>query len=235
LGRPNKLTDNQATPLDWVKDVLYNTAGQMTQMKYWNGSGAYYTETREFNVLGQTTRIAVPGVRDFTYTFSPTQNDGRITQMTDAISGETVVYQYDSLKRLTSAETTGPQWGQSFSYDGFGNLLSSVATKGSAPAPLDANVDNRLVKGIPGRHTQTQLEDGRLLCGQTRAHRCPLDGARPGRRWPRRRTRPLMVFECTVPGYLGPFMYRVSRSTPVCGIAVSAQPGFDRAPSTWNV
>ncbi len=27
MGRPNKLTDNQPTPLDWVKDVLYSTAG----------------------------------------------------------------------------------------------------------------------------------------------------------------------------------------------------------------
>ncbi len=76
-----------------MKDVLYNTAGQVTEMMYWNGSGAYYTETREFNVLGQMTRLTVPGVRDFTYTFSATQNDGRTTQTADAISGETVVYQ----------------------------------------------------------------------------------------------------------------------------------------------
>jgi RHS repeat-associated protein len=42
-------------------------------------------------------------------------------------------YQYDSLGRLTLAQTTGPQWGQSFSYDGFGNLTAEVATKGTAP------------------------------------------------------------------------------------------------------
>jgi RHS repeat-associated protein len=35
---------------------------------------------------------------------------------------------------LSSAATTGPQWGQSFSYDGFGNMLSTVVTKGSAPS-----------------------------------------------------------------------------------------------------
>jgi RHS repeat-associated protein len=139
-GRPNKLTDDQATPLDWVKDVLYNTTGQMTQMKYsQNGSASWYTETREYNVLGQLTHITVPTVRDFTYTYSATQNDGRITQMTDAISGETVQYQYDSLKRLTSAATVGEQWGQSFEYDGFGNLLSQIPTKGQTP-PLYVNV-----------------------------------------------------------------------------------------------
>ena len=48
MGRPIKLTDNQATPVDWVKDVAYNAAGQITAMSYArdpNGSN-YYTETR---------------------------------------------------------------------------------------------------------------------------------------------------------------------------------------------
>ena len=71
---------------------------------------------------------------DHEYRFSATQNDGRITQRTDCISGEAINYQYDSLKRLISAQTTGPQWGQSFGYDGFGNLLSQTVTKGSAPS-----------------------------------------------------------------------------------------------------
>jgi YD repeat-containing protein len=31
-----------------------------------------------------------------------------------------------------SAATTGPEWGQSFGYDGFGNLLSQAVTKGCA-------------------------------------------------------------------------------------------------------
>jgi len=100
-----------------------------------NTSGSlYHTETRQYNVLGQLTRLAVPNKLDKTYTFSSTNNDGRITQMTDAISGETIDYQYDSLRRLSSAATTGPQWGQSFSYDGFGNMLNTVVTKGSAPS-----------------------------------------------------------------------------------------------------
>ncbi len=29
MGRPVTLTDNQSTPVDWVKDVLYNQAGQV--------------------------------------------------------------------------------------------------------------------------------------------------------------------------------------------------------------
>jgi YD repeat-containing protein len=37
------------------------------------------------------------------------------------------------LNRLISASTTGPEWGQSFSYDGFGNMLAQTVTKGQAP------------------------------------------------------------------------------------------------------
>jgi YD repeat-containing protein len=39
-----------------------------------------------------------------TYTFSSKQNNGKITSQSDAISGETVQYTYDSLNRLASAQ-----------------------------------------------------------------------------------------------------------------------------------
>jgi YD repeat-containing protein len=68
------------------------------------------------------------------YSYSATQNNGQITQAIDTVSGETVDYAYDSLNRLITAATTGPQWGLSFGYDGFGNRLSQTVTKGSAPA-----------------------------------------------------------------------------------------------------
>ena len=64
------------------------------------------------------------------------QNNGRITQFNDGITGEVVNYTYDSLNRLIAATTsnnTGPVWGESYTYDGFGNLLSKVPTQGTAP------------------------------------------------------------------------------------------------------
>jgi hypothetical protein len=48
MGWPNKLTDDQATPIDWVKDVLYSPSGQMTQMKFTQNPNIFYTETRSF-------------------------------------------------------------------------------------------------------------------------------------------------------------------------------------------
>jgi hypothetical protein len=68
---------------------------------------------------------------DLEYRYSA--NNGRITQMKNWKSGEEVSYQYDELQRLISAVTTGPEWGLSFSYDGFGNRLNQSVTKGSAP------------------------------------------------------------------------------------------------------
>ncbi|HUP04205.1 MAG TPA: RHS repeat-associated core domain-containing protein [Bryobacteraceae bacterium] len=68
------------------------------------------------------------------YTQTAGQNNGRIAQTTDGVSGEQVNYTYDSLLRLTGASTTGPQWGEAYSYDGFGNLTAKTPTLGSAPA-----------------------------------------------------------------------------------------------------
>ena len=84
--------------------------------------------------LFQLTGISVPRAINKTYRYSATQNNGKITSETDVLSGEQVVYTYDSLNRLATAQTAGAGgWGQSFSYDGFGNLTDQNVIKGSAP------------------------------------------------------------------------------------------------------
>jgi RHS repeat-associated protein len=60
-----------------------------------------------------------------------TQNNGKITGQTDNISGEQVVYAYDALNRLASAGATSGTWGQSYSYDGFGDLQNQTVTAGT--------------------------------------------------------------------------------------------------------
>ena len=84
-----------------------------------------------------------------TYSYSSTQNNGQITQATDNISHETIVYQYDALKRLTSASST-PQsgystsaWTETFQYDGFGNLTAKVLN-GTTQAIAVTAATNRL-------------------------------------------------------------------------------------------
>ncbi len=144
LGRPSGMTEQQDRLVQWVKNVAYNQAGAMTAMSWLSvkgdtpGEDEYFTETRQYNVRLQLNRLRVTNYSgaaelDLEYRFSATQNNGRITQMKDYVSGEEVSYAYDSLNRLISAVTTGPQWGQSFSYDGFGNMAAQTVTKGTAP------------------------------------------------------------------------------------------------------
>jgi RHS repeat-associated protein len=81
--------------------------------------------------------------QNITYTFPTTANAGKIMAQNDAISGETVSYQYDSLNRLQLANGSG--WTQTYTYDGFGNLTNRAGTGAaqsttiSTPANLTTN------------------------------------------------------------------------------------------------
>ena len=96
------------------------------------------TEYRTYNPMFQLTQLQVgSSALNVQYNYSATQNNGKVTSQSDVISGEQIAYTYDSLNRLASAETTqtgGTQWGQSYTYDGFGNLTTQTVIKGSAPS-----------------------------------------------------------------------------------------------------
>ena len=140
MRRPVSMTQGGQTTVELVKDVAYGPAGEMTQLKQWTGQYTnYYTETRTYNARLQMTRMT-SGAVDMEYRYSGTQNNGRVTQTKDWLSGEEVTYQYDALSRLARAETTGPEWGTTYGYDGYGNLLSKTPVKGTAPS-LSITVD----------------------------------------------------------------------------------------------
>jgi RHS repeat-associated protein len=137
LARPVKFTRGRLNPdeepLDLVWGGVYGAGGELTQMHMRNnGDWDELVENHTYNTLGQLTRLTVPGKMDQEYRYAAGQNNGRIRQMKDWISGEEVSYAYDSLNRLMQAETSGPEYGLSFSYDGFGNMTSQHAFKGLA-------------------------------------------------------------------------------------------------------
>jgi RHS repeat-associated protein len=72
-------------------------------------------------------------VMDMQYNYTAGANNRRITSSTDGILNETVNYTYDTLNRLVGATATNGAWGQSFAYDGFGNLTYKSAA-GAYPA-----------------------------------------------------------------------------------------------------
>ena len=98
-------------------------------------------EDRSYNNMFQMTRQTTTSWQgitptpwlDMDYRYTAGANNGRITSSVDWMLGETVNYRYDSLNRLASATATNGAWGQSFGYDGFGNLTDKTATVGYAP------------------------------------------------------------------------------------------------------
>ncbi|MEQ1948813.1 MAG: RHS repeat-associated core domain-containing protein [Bryobacteraceae bacterium] len=131
MGRLNTMTDGY-TSASLISGVTYGVANEILSMS------GILNETRQYSSTFQLTRITVPSVLDIQYAYpSAGSNNGKLASQTDVLSGEQVVYTYDSLNRLATAQTVDnpsvTQWGQSYNYDGFGNLTDQNVIKGSAP------------------------------------------------------------------------------------------------------
>jgi hypothetical protein len=124
------MTD-KGTSSNLVSSVTYGPAGEMLSM-----AGTAVTETRTYNALGQLkTLVGLSGV-NLQYNYSSTANNGQIASQYD-VASETITYADDQLKRLSSASSSAG-WGQSFSYDGFGNLTAKSALSGAPPVGVYA-------------------------------------------------------------------------------------------------
>jgi RHS repeat-associated protein len=137
MGRLLKVTDLAASS-DIISNATYGPMGQLLTMTAGPTQGT--TETRSYNSIGQLTQVSscvnsygtCTATLNAQYNYSATQNNGKITSQQDLLSGEQITYTYDSLNRLASA--TGYGWGQSYGYDGFGNMTNQTVTSGTAPA-----------------------------------------------------------------------------------------------------
>ena len=108
-----------------VSGIQYGLANQMLQITYgdlnqWQQFQGV-TETRTYNSLLPLTGINAGSV-NLTYNYTAVQNNGKIASTANNVSGEQVVYTYDSLNRPIQAQAASGAWGQAFVYDGFGNL-----------------------------------------------------------------------------------------------------------------
>ena len=121
------LTDQNNNSI--ASSVQYGPSNELLSIQY---SGM--TETRQYNNLLQLTQLT-NSLINRSYSYPTGTNNGKMASQYNAISGETVTYQYDSLNRLISASGSG--WSQSFGYDSFGNLLSMT---GSNAPPLSVAV-----------------------------------------------------------------------------------------------
>jgi len=74
---------------------------------------------------------------NMTYAYYQGADNGQIASSTDAVTGEKITYQYDSLKRLISASSASypsgtPIWSETYTLGGFGNMTGMTPT-GSNP------------------------------------------------------------------------------------------------------
>ena len=130
MGRLNTMTDLAANS-SIVNATTYGPSNEMLSMSgIMTGSWTYNSRLQLTSLYYNGTG----GLVNITYAYSASQNNGKITSQTDNISGEQVVYTYDALNRLATATAASGAWGQSYNYDGFGNLTDQNVTAGSAPA-----------------------------------------------------------------------------------------------------
>jgi len=140
MGRLNTMGDN-GTATNVINATSYGPSNELLSMT------GLVSETRTYNSMLQLTQLT-NNAANITYAYSATQNNGKITSQTDNISGEQVQYTYDALNRLASALATSNSWGQSYNYDGFGNLTDQNVTAGSAPSyHVVFNAANNRVNG----------------------------------------------------------------------------------------
>ncbi len=129
-----------------VNGVSYDAANRLLGMTFNSLS-----ESRSYNVLGQLTNINVQNLgypygtaENLTYNY-PTggTNNGKVSSMYNAVSGETVTYAYDSLNRMATAAGSG--WGESYTLDPYGNLTTKQVTAGSGPSlSVSVNSSNQI-------------------------------------------------------------------------------------------
>ena len=178
---------NPEVESDLVNGVTYGIAGEMKTMSWLAGTTQWATQSWAFNNRMQMTSYGYSGPGgpvSHSYIYSAANNDGKLWRRRDNVLGEEVEYQYDSIHRLVSAGVdpnaslaTAPLWGQSYAYDGFGNLKQKVghaaaqytgfdlalnsATNGASPAGDPGDIDNRIVQS--GNETYAYAPDNKRV------------------------------------------------------------------------
>ena len=127
LERPTGLTDSNN--YTWASGVQYNPANQITNATFPSGTQTWVYNTllqltQRTTTSGSTTRM------NMTYNYTAGKDNGQIASSADAVTGETITYTYDSLKRLINASSSplppvnAASWSGAYTYDGFGNLTN---------------------------------------------------------------------------------------------------------------
>ena len=130
-GKQLQISQTGSSALNLNGSWTYNNEGKMTSMTYPSVSNHSGTYTTSYDSMARSSTLVdnSSNTRASNVSYGPSnelltlnsENNGKAIQQNDLISGEQVIYQYDSLNRLTLAQTvSNSAWGQAFVDDGFG-------------------------------------------------------------------------------------------------------------------
>ncbi len=106
--------------VEFVKNVDYNAAGQITRIDFGNGNTTTYSydpQTLRLTRL-MTYDLQLTTLQDLNYTYD---SSGNIVQITDAVNTASQGFEYDALNRLI--EANGNYGTKQYAYDPIGNLI----------------------------------------------------------------------------------------------------------------
>jgi hypothetical protein len=177
MGAPSSLVG--AGSYNYVSEIHYNASGQVTdqflgnglrQQSCYNANTLRMTGLRVYSGTLQTcgTSPSSP-LLDLTYEY---QNNGNISQITDATRTETFSYAYDELDRLKTV--SGP-YGQNFNYNSIGNITDKSLAATALNAVSSGNVHTCGLTSTGGVKCWGNNGSGRLGNGTTTGSSTPVD------------------------------------------------------------
>jgi RHS repeat-associated protein len=144
-GRTLKVNDD-TNNIPYAQNALYAPQGGLTSLLV--GATSSYlgtTITNQYNDRLQPLVISADSpaatLLSLTYNFHLGSGDnGNVFGITNnKATTRSESFQYDTLNRLVSAQTTGTQWGVTFTYDPFGNLYQTAGISGQQVLPMSVN------------------------------------------------------------------------------------------------
>lgn len=136
-----RLASSASGTTTYFSGAAYNTAFEPAGFNFGNGVTTTYNYSPDRLQLQSASYVnGTNTLFGESYTYgSSGANNGEITATSDSVdSGRNMTYTYDSLDRLSTANSQGstnyPQWGLSFTYDRYGNRTAQNVTAGSGPS-----------------------------------------------------------------------------------------------------
>ena len=107
------------TTYDLIKNIDYSPTGQITKIRYGNGTETSYTyEPNTLRLTNLLTQSPYGKIQDLNYQFD---NVGNIKNITDYVNTATQSLLYDDLDRLIQAQ--GSYGSSTYDYDSIGNMI----------------------------------------------------------------------------------------------------------------